>query len=274
MTVGAFALAACDRPSPEPRALQLDEANQATESMAPQESVDEAQPLANVAPAPEAKTAPVSEDDACPANMVLVEGEYCPKVKQTCLRYLDPPGRFEKFRCAEYKQPAECEGPKKKMKFCIDRDEYVAPNSSLPENHKSWTHADQTCRAQGKRVCMESEWNFACEGEEMRPYPYGFKRDPTACNADHTDLVDAEGNLKDRRVPPGTYNRCVSPFGVRDMAGNLEEFVTIDGSTPARPAMKGAYWQPSRNFCRAAQTAHDRYYNGTETGFRCCSDVD
>jgi hypothetical protein len=36
--------------------------------------------------------------------------------------------------------------------------------------------------------------------------------------------------------------------------------------------MKGAYWQPGRNFCRAAQTAHDRYYNGTETGFRCCSD--
>jgi hypothetical protein len=36
--------------------------------------------------------------------------------------------------------------------------------------------------------------------------------------------------------------------------------------------MKGAFWQPSRNFCRAAQTAHDRYYNGTETGFRCCSE--
>ncbi|MGE3676199.1 MAG: hypothetical protein AB7K71_41400, partial [Polyangiaceae bacterium] len=95
MTVGVFTLAACDRPSPEPRALQLDEANQASESMAPQVSVDEAQPLTNLAPAPETKTAPASDSGECPANMVLVEGEYCPKVKQTCLRYLDPPGRFE-----------------------------------------------------------------------------------------------------------------------------------------------------------------------------------
>jgi hypothetical protein len=57
------------------------------------------------------------------------------------------------------------------------------------------------------------------------------------------------------------------------MTGNLEEFVTIDRSRPERPAMKGAYWQPGRNHCRAAQTAHDRFYKGTETGFRCCSDV-
>jgi hypothetical protein len=65
----------------------------------------------------------------------------------------------------------------------------------------------------------------------------------------------------------------VSPFGVFDLAGNLEEFVTIDGSSPPRPAMKGAYWQPGRNFCRAAQTAHDNLYRGTETGFRCCSEA-
>ena len=82
-----------------------------------------------------------------------------------------------------------------------------------------------------------------------------------------------ESTLRDLRAPSGSYERCVSPFGVADLSGNLEEFVTIDGSTPARPAMKGSYWQPGRNFCRAAQTAHDMYYNGTETGFRCCSDV-
>jgi hypothetical protein len=58
-----------------------------------------------------------------------------------------------------------------------------------------------------------------------------------------------------------------------DMAGNLEEFVAMDRQGPPKPAMKGAYWQPSRNFCRAAQTAHDKFYNGTETGFRCCSDA-
>jgi hypothetical protein len=213
------------------------------------------------------------EDPVCPDGMVLVEGMYCPNVQQRCVKYMDPPGRYEYFRCAEYAQPAQCKGPKKRMRFCMDQGEYVPPGQTLPANYQSWTMATETCGSLGKRVCMESEYNFACEGEEMRPYPYGFKRDPTACNADHFDVVGKDGKLKDMRVPPGTYSRCDSPFGVHDLAGNLEEFVTIDGSTPARPAMKGAYWQPSRNFCRAAQTAHDRYYNGTETGFRCCSDA-
>jgi formylglycine-generating enzyme len=210
---------------------------------------------------------------ACPENMLLVEGEYCPEVQHNCKKYMDPPGRYEFFRCAEYVQPARCVSKaRKQLRFCIDRDEYTPPGKVLPQNHQSWTNADRTCRGLGKRVCMESEYNFACEGEEMRPYPYGWKRDPTACNADHTDIVNEAGTLKDLRAPSDAYPRCVSPFGVRNLSGNLEEFVTIDGSTPPRPAMKGAYWQPSRNFCRAAQTAHDRYYHGTETGFRCCSD--
>jgi formylglycine-generating enzyme required for sulfatase activity len=121
---------------------------------------------------------------------------------------------------------------------------------------------------------LEREWNFACEGEQMLPYPYGHNRDASACNADHTDLMDRQGKLKDLRVGPDAYPRCVSPFGVHHMAGNLEEFVALDARGPARPAMKGAYWQPGRNTCRAAQTAHDRFYQGTETGFRCCSDPD
>jgi formylglycine-generating enzyme len=213
-----------------------------------------------------------AEPSSCPADMVLVEGDYCPNPQQACKRYLDPPGRYEHFRCAEY-GPSTCQGKRVHKRYCIDRDEYTAPGETLPANNQSWTKGEATCSSLGKRMCLESEWVFACEGEEMRPYPYGFERDPTACNADHTDIVSAAGTLKDLRVPSDEYPRCTSPFGVRNMAGNLEEFVTIDGSTPARPAMKGAYWQPSRNQCRAAQTAHDRYYNGTETGFRCCAEA-
>ena len=222
---------------------------------------------------PLALTAVAEPKSACPESMVLVEGNYCPEVQHHCKRYMDPPGRYEYFRCAEYAKPARClSSERKPMRFCIDRDEYTPPGEVLPANDMSWTHAERTCQSLGKRVCMESEWNFACEGEEMRPYPYGFERDPTACNADHMDIVNDEGRLKDLRAPADAYPRCVSPFGVRNLSGNLEEFVSIDGSNPVRPAMKGAYWQPSRNFCRAAQTAHDRYYHGTETGFRCCSD--
>ncbi|HEU5075503.1 MAG TPA: SUMF1/EgtB/PvdO family nonheme iron enzyme [Polyangiaceae bacterium] len=210
--------------------------------------------------------------DGCPDDMVLVEGDYCPNVEQRCLRYLDPPGRYEQFRCAEYAKPVCRSKERKRLRYCIDRDEYAEPGEHLPANHRSFTHAEKACGSLGKRVCLESEWNFACEGEEMLPYPYGLSRDPSACNADRTDILTSGGELRDLRAPAGAYPRCVSPFGVRNLSGNLEEFVAMDGPGPARPAMKGAYWQPSRNFCRAAQTAHDRYYNGTETGFRCCAD--
>jgi sulfatase modifying factor 1 len=214
-----------------------------------------------------------TDHDACPSGMVLVEGRYCPEVEQQCRRWLDPPNsRFANYRCAEY-APSRClSRERKQMRFCIDRDEYVAPGESLPRNHSSLSDAARICQSEGKRVCRESEWNFACEGEEMRPYPYGFSRDASACNADLTDLVDEDGKLIDQRSPPGSHPRCVSPFGVRDMAGNLEEMVARDHG-PLWPAMKGAYWQPSRNNCRAAQTKHDSFYSGTETGFRCCADL-
>jgi sulfatase modifying factor 1 len=208
----------------------------------------------------------------CPAGMALVEGMYCPDVKQRCLRYLDPPGRYHAFRCAEYGQP-KCASPqRKRLRFCIDRNEYRQDGESLPANHMSFTHAVRVCGELGKRICKESEWNFACEGEAMRAYPYGMARDSSACNADRTDLLDERGLLKDLRAASGSFPRCTSPFGVRDLAGNLEEFVAMDVRGPPRPAMKGAYWQPGRNDCRAAQTAHDAFYNGTETGFRCCAE--
>ena len=245
-------------PEPEPELPMIDHSPVLLAQMVPAKI---RQPL--VFPAP-----PV-----CSPGMVLVEGNFCPKVEQTCKRYLDPPGRYEQFRCAEYGPPRCLSRNRVFMRFCIDIDEYTAADESLPQNFMSFTHAERLCAEQHKRVCLESEWNFACEGEEMRPYPYGFQRDSSACNADQRDIVGDDGKLKDLRVPSDSFPRCTSPFGVRNMAGNLEEFVAIDASRPRRPAMKGAYWQPSRNHCRAAQTAHDRYYNGMETGFRCCAEA-
>jgi sulfatase modifying factor 1 len=214
-----------------------------------------------------------AEPSSCGEGMALVEGKYCPDVRLNCKKYLDPEGRYQYFRCAEY-GPSTCLSKERRsLRFCIDKHEFTEQGETLPANHRSWRDGDRTCRKLGKRMCMESEYNFACEGENMQPYPYGFTRDATACNADRDDVVSPAGTLRDLRAPSGSYERCTSPFGVADLSGNLEEFVTIDRSTPARPAMKGSYWQPGRNFCRAAQTAHDMYYNGTETGFRCCSEA-
>ena len=260
-----FAALSCQRAEGAPRA-----STEPSVAVAPAAAHDDQVALASLRdPEPEA----AAPESVCGPNMVLVEGDYCPKVQLNCKKYMDPKGRYEQFRCAEY-GPSECLSKERRpLRFCIDRTEFAEPGETLPANHKSFTHGEKECAAQGKRMCRESEWNFACEGEEMRPYPYGFARDASACNADRLDVVSPEGKLRDLRAPGGSFARCKSPFGVMDMAGNLEEFVAMDVKGPPVPAMKGAYWQPSRNFCRAAQTAHDRYYNGTETGFRCCSDA-
>jgi len=68
------------------------------------------------------------------------------------------------------------------MHFCIDRYEYTSAGESLPKNGASSSGAGNVCTGLGERLCTESKWNFACEGEEMRPYPYGFTREPV-CTA-------------------------------------------------------------------------------------------
>ena len=217
-----------------------------------------------------------ADGGGCPAEMVLVEGEYCPVVEQVCLRWLDPPGPYHDYRCGEYKRPVQCNAPREKKRFCIDREEYVPPGETLPVANTSWTSAGEICATRGARLCLESEWQFACEGPDMHPYPYGdgFTRDGKACNIDRSDLGMPERGLRDLRAPVSEFPRCLSPFGVHDMSGNVEEWTTLDkGKAPDRSSMKGAWWLPGKNTCRAATIGHGEVYQGKQVGARCCRDA-
>jgi hypothetical protein len=221
-----------------------------------------------------ASTPPTDAPGACPTGMVLVDGEYCPNVEQTCLEWMDPPGPYQYFRCKRYKQPATCKGARVHERFCIDRAERTESGTDLPMNKKSWTDSKKTCESAGARLCVTREWNFACEGEEMRPYPYGWERDADACNADIVKGLGKVGGLVDHRAPASAHPRCVSPFGVHDMAGNVDEWTTVEGAAPGvREVMKGSWWMPGRNHCRAFQGGHGPRYGGTESGVRCCADA-
>lgn len=212
----------------------------------------------------------------CPPSMVLVEGEYCPEVEQRCVEWLDPPGtRYEHFRCKRYAQPATCHGKRVHKRFCIDAKERTEDDGDLPRNHMSWTASAALCESSGARLCKTSEWQFACEGEEMRPYPYGFVRDAAACNIDQPRLGKPQEGLRDLRAPVSAYPSCLSPFGVHDMSGNVEEWATLDhGRAPDRSAMKGAWWLPGKNNCRAVTLGHGETYEGPQVGVRCCRDVE
>jgi formylglycine-generating enzyme required for sulfatase activity len=223
---------------------------------------------------------PISESQleqtssACPEGMILVDGEYCPNVEQTCLEWMDPPGPYQYFRCKRYAEPAKCSGARVHKRFCIDDRERTEKGSDLPVNKTSWTGAKNICETDDARLCVTSEWQFACEGEEMRPYPYGWSRDSTTCNADIERGLGKVGGLVDHRTPASAHPKCTSAFGVHDMAGNVDEWATVDNAAPGvREVMKGSWWMPGRNHCRAYQGGHGAHYAGTESGVRCCKNA-
>jgi sulfatase modifying factor 1 len=145
------------------------------------------------------------------------------------------------------------------------------------------------CAAKDKRLCTEEEFNFACEGEAMRPYVYGFSRDPSKCNFDKpyrartfkfTEMEScgddpaclAAYRAIDQRVPAGSMESCQSPEGVFDLNGNANEWVVIpDAKSPHRSGIKGGWWGPVRDRCRPTVTFHDEGDFGYEVGFRCCT---
>jgi formylglycine-generating enzyme len=213
-------------------------------------------------------------DSACPAGMVLVDGDYCPDVEQRCLEWMDPPGPYQFFRCKRYAQPAACKSKQRRHeRFCIDDKERVEPGTDLPRNQMSWTMSKKLCESEGARLCLTREWVFACEGEEMRPYPYGWERDSAICNADIDHGLGRVGRLVDHRAPASAHPECLSAFGLHDMAGNVDEWTTIEGAPRgSREVMHGSWWMPGRNSCRSFQGGHGPLYEGTETGTRCCAD--
>jgi formylglycine-generating enzyme required for sulfatase activity len=211
--------------------------------------------------------------------MAYAEGEYCTDVRHTCKKWLDDQ-KLPFARCGEYEKTARCVGERVQMGYCIDKHEYTPPGSDVPANFQSFVSASKLCKAQGKRICTEAEWNFACEGEEMRPYPYGWSREPK-CNQDRDDLFTSnpmKRELADRRLPSDgdKLSQCVSPFGVYNMVGNLDEPVLREEARfqyPYRNGLKGGWWMAGRNRCRPATTKHDDHYNDIQVGARCCADV-
>lgn len=222
----------------------------------------------------------------CPEGMLEVEGDYCPEVEQKCLRYIDPEGVFPR-RCAEFAPTSKCTGKTTAKHFCIDRYEWPNKAGENPVVMKTWYEAKDACANIGKRLCGDSEWTVACEGQERLPYPYGYDRNSEACNIDkpHPDVNEKALGSSDPKVrdaeakrlwqgePSGSRASCVSPYGVFDMTGNVDEWVVNESGQPYKSGLKGGYWGPVRDRCRPMTTIHSEGFSFYQIGFRCCSDV-
>ncbi|MBI4951006.1 MAG: SUMF1/EgtB/PvdO family nonheme iron enzyme [Myxococcales bacterium] len=258
--------------------------------------------------APDGSIAP---GGACPGGMVLVAGAYCPEVEQKCVAHTKDYEQQERRRaqakaegrtfderpaperCVRFAEPSRCLSRERRpVRFCMDRYEWPNRQGELPALLRTWTEAHRACADVHKRLCTADEFNFACEGEDLRPYSYGYARDDTRCNVDKPyvqpnqsilvpyDLCQEHARCRthlaelDQREPAGSRPGCVSPFGVFDLNGNVNEWVERPGETaPRRSGLKGGWWGPARSRCRPMVTAHDENYAGYEVGFRCCADA-
>lgn len=238
-------------------------------------------------------------------GMVEVKGEM--KLDRVRLYggFSDPPGSIEalqKTKCVSWitrKYPERCAQfdkdawesiaatlSTKPLRFCMDRFEYPNVRGANPVILIRWGDARALCEKQGKRLCTEEEWTFACEGEEALPYPSGYARSPEKCNIDHPWRQYSERNMHpvsgDRCAaemdklwqgqPSGSMPGCRSPFGVYDLTGNVDEWTVSSRPGGLRTILKGGYWGPVRTRCRPSTRSHDENHAFYQQGFRCCSD--
>lgn len=245
---------------------------------------------------------PDTKPSACPADMVEIEGDYCPNLEVVCLfnvdadgNHLPGPGDIN-LACGEYKKPTRCLSDKVHMHYCIDKYEWPNKPGQVPQDWMNFFDAEKAVKEAGKRICTHREWTLAAEGPDMHPVPYGdgYHRDKTACNFDnHNPGIDVfqskrpddetSQKLRALLVPSGSRANCFSDFGVHDMSGNIDEWVVNESSQDmcinktsgnCRTGLMGGHIWHVRNASRPMTTAHGAGFAWYETGARACKDIE
>jgi len=108
-----------------------------------------------------------------------------------------------------------------------------------PINCVDWDMAEKYCREQGERLPTESEWEFAARGPDGRKYPWGDE-DPAAAHlnacgkecvawgakngVDEKAMYDVDDGFANT-APVGSFPKGASRYGVKDVVGNVWEWV-------------------------------------------------
>ncbi len=219
-------------------------------------------------------TSSPAQGPACPEGMrPLAGGRYRPVdaaaaavVAPFCLDQIE-------VTAAGYAACVRAGGCRDEGLACGKAATYGAPGKAThPVNCVTWFDADAFCRAQGKRLPSDPEWEWAARGQARgSTYPWGDA--PPAGRA----CWDGKGNSlgsggRNETCPVASNPAGDSPEGLADLGGNVREWTS--GRDGRLRVVRGGSWGDSLpEFLAAAfrgMNAPDERFE--LTGFRCAAD--
>ncbi len=212
------------------------------------------------------------DPDEAPEHQVYLKGFYLDRKEVTQMEYM----RFAKMT----KRAA----PRIEV-FDDDQSKILKPE--LVVMSVSWDEAAAYCKWAGKRLPTEAEWEKAARGTDGRIYPWG-NEPPTTKRANFDREWEDEKTLH----PVGSMPDGDSPYGVKDMAGNVREWVSdwydadyykdAPKSNPPGPDKKGvvrsirggSWHSPASDITTTARGRGGFALQTHGTGFRCARSFD
>jgi len=139
----------------------------------------------------------------------------------------------------------------------------AAGRGSHPMNCVDWAESSKYCRAQGKRLPTEEEWEWAARGQRRGTvYPWG------------DDVPGSQAcwsrSRQEGTCAVGSYPAGDAPGGIHDLVGSVSEWTATDYGDGR--ICRGGAWDSTRAFeLRAAARGHGLPPSQTyaDLGFRC-----
>ena len=205
------------------------------------------------------------DDDEHPQHTVFLDAFYIDKYEVTN---------------AQYKQFMDATGHEAPGLWNDER--FNQPNQ--PVVSVSWHDAVAYAEWAGKRLPTEAEWEKAARGTDGRKYPLGNEWDSSKCNSG----VDGDGY--EYAAPVGSFPDGASPYGVMDMAGNVDEWCADlydedyysrspqqnpkGPDSGSRRVFRGGSWDSSLTLLRCADRGNFvPTWAASDIGFRCSQDL-
>ena len=131
----------------------------------------------------------------------------------------------------------------------------VSGKEQHPITGLDWQQAKTYCEWAGKRLCSDSEWEYAARGADNRMYPWG--NEPATCQyavINETNILAGGlgGCGTNSTMAVGSKPAGASPYGVMDMIGNAWEWTEDDyhDSYTGAPTNGSAWVDAPRSYGR------------------------